>query len=536
MRSPFAKADLFSQGEGGEGSVLLSQFLQFIMKRTTQHLRSALALLHDVHTLSKRYGDETKLAALPGGNPSTPAKDGGDANKEAGGSIKRKARRRSLPPPISDKAKTAALQAVAMARIGSFKVRKHMDRDRPRAPSTSLDALNLKSPKVPGARSKMSLLRPILQQAALLLRASQAERVAYVFTVEIVHVLRKIQPRDLIAAKWGPELKCILHESDLRIRWICSLLVSEINPSLRVELLRRLITIASECHKRKNYNAVFEFTVALSSPCVKLLKASWRHIAEKYKVKLQDLCALFWDKDMRRDYSVYRSLIANGGACVPVLSILSKDLSITANLPICHPKSAADAVLVNVRRILRLNEIVLNFSMHVNSAISAFDSELSTPAQSTARKREETSAKASRGRKARGVSDAARGRDQEPAGSHLSAPARSAQSAATSIASSAPEQTATRPVSARFSRADEKEIGLMFCACVLEENKELLGLSRKSAIGNERRQQTAEEEKKFVSRYRCPNLPTMEALYAEAKARDLHDNEMLLASLESLGF
>ena len=522
IRSPFAKADLFAKGKGAVGSLLLSQFLQFIMKRTTQHLRSALALLHDVHTLSKRFDDEAKLRALP---RKISVGDGvrlAEATVVADGRRKLQGRRRSLPPPISDQAKTAALQAVAMARIGSFKVRKNIERDRPRAPSTSLDALNLKSPKQRRGRSKLSLLKPVLQQSASLLRRSKSERVAYVFTVEMVHVLDNIQPRELIATKWGTQLKGILHQSDLRIRWICSLLVSEVNPSLRVELLRRLISIAEECHERKNFNAVFEFTVALSSPCVQLLKASWRHIPEKYKAKLQALCALFWNDEMRRDYSAYRSLLANEAACVPVLSILSKDLSITSNLPVCHPKSSKDSALINVRRILRLNEIVLNFSMHISSAYSALESE---ELKETMRK------DIPRETEPRTVRDVVR-KEPNKSATHLSAPARMTQSAAGMTTSSSGENGSPSPPATRFYRADENEIGCMFRACVLEGGAQNSGID--SEVGDEGTEPKAQLQ--LIKRYACPSLPTMEELYAEAKARDLHDNEMLLASLESLGF
>ena len=87
------------------------------MKRTTQHLRSALALLHDVHTLSKRFDDEAKLEALPREISAGGEARLAEATVVADGRRKLKGRRRSLPPPISDQAKTAALQAAGRSRV-----------------------------------------------------------------------------------------------------------------------------------------------------------------------------------------------------------------------------------------------------------------------------------------------------------------------------------------------------------------------------------------------------------------------------------
>ncbi|EDV22497.1 uncharacterized protein TRIADDRAFT_59148 [Trichoplax adhaerens] len=162
----------------------------------------------------------------------------------------------------------------------------------------------------------------------------QSEVLAHEITLRDLELLSSICPSEYIADIFKlnkedyfavPNLRKFTEIANQEMFWVVTEVLSEVNVTKRMKVIKRFIKIARFCREYKNFNTLFAVLSGLSHGSVSRLKNTWDRLPSKYLKIFEDMKGLM---DPSRNMSKYRNLVSSVYCpIIPFFPVVLKDLS-----------------------------------------------------------------------------------------------------------------------------------------------------------------------------------------------------------------
>ncbi|OBT95120.1 mitotic regulator [Pseudogymnoascus verrucosus] len=219
--------------------------------------------------------------------------------------------------------------------------------------------------------------------------------VAEQFTLIEKEALGEIHFRELLEMKWSheaasacqswPKFLQILQQmeeddtvshgieicgarSSIMTQWAISQIILTQDINERARTIAKLIEIAVHCRQLGNYATLFQLTVAVSNPVIAELHETWKHVPAAEVQSLREFEELIQPANNFRRLRDEMESVLGKRACLPLVVIYAKDLTVLKDMPSYIASTPTDPPLINVSKCRAQATVVQLFSRYLESS------------------------------------------------------------------------------------------------------------------------------------------------------------------------
>ncbi|KFY40175.1 hypothetical protein V495_05579 [Pseudogymnoascus sp. VKM F-4514 (FW-929)] len=219
--------------------------------------------------------------------------------------------------------------------------------------------------------------------------------VAEQFTLIEKEALGEIHFRELLEMKWSheaasacqswPKFLQILQQmeeddtvshgieicgarSSIMTQWAISQVILTQDINERARTIAKLIEIARHCRQMGNYATLFQLTVAVSNPVIVELHETWKHVPAAEVQSLREFEELIQPANNFRRLRDEMESVLGKRACIPLVVIYAKDLTVLKDMPSYIASTPTDPPLINVSKCRAQATVVQLFSRYLESS------------------------------------------------------------------------------------------------------------------------------------------------------------------------
>lgn len=219
--------------------------------------------------------------------------------------------------------------------------------------------------------------------------------VAEQFTLIEKEALGEIHFRELLEMKWSheaasacqswPKFLQILQQmeeddtvshgieicgarSSIMTQWAISQIILTQDINERARTIAKLIEIAKHCRQLGNYATLFQLTVAVSNPVIVELHETWKHVPATEVQSLREFEELIQPANNFRRLRDEMESVLGKRACIPLVVIYAKDLTVLKDMPSYIASTPTDPPLINVSKCRAQATVVQLFSRYLESS------------------------------------------------------------------------------------------------------------------------------------------------------------------------
>ncbi|KYQ92815.1 Ras guanine nucleotide exchange factor [Tieghemostelium lacteum] len=123
----------------------------------------------------------------------------------------------------------------------------------------------------------------------------------------------------------SPNVMKLITNSNRIANWVATEIVTTPHPKKRVEVLKRMISIAEYCKKFNNYNSLMEIISGLNNSSVSRLKETWKNLPSSYFKSLNQMQNFL---NTNENWKFYRQALKSRQIpCLPYLGLFLQDIN-----------------------------------------------------------------------------------------------------------------------------------------------------------------------------------------------------------------
>ncbi|KFY95871.1 hypothetical protein V498_03066 [Pseudogymnoascus sp. VKM F-4517 (FW-2822)] len=156
--------------------------------------------------------------------------------------------------------------------------------------------------------------------------------------------------------------------SNIMTQWAISQVILTQDINERARTIAKLIEIATHCRKMGNYATLFQLTVAVSNPVIAELHETWKHVPVAEVQSLREFEELIQPANNFRRLRDEMESVLGKRACIPLVVIYAKDLTVLKDMPSYIASTPTDPPLINVSKCRAQATVVQLFSRYLESS------------------------------------------------------------------------------------------------------------------------------------------------------------------------
>ncbi|KFZ10830.1 hypothetical protein V502_07898 [Pseudogymnoascus sp. VKM F-4520 (FW-2644)] len=156
--------------------------------------------------------------------------------------------------------------------------------------------------------------------------------------------------------------------SSIMTQWAISQIILTQDINERARTIAKLIEIATHCRQMGNYATLFQLTVAVSNPVIVELHETWRHVPAAEVQSLREFEELIQPANNFRRLRDEMESVLGKRACIPLVVIYAKDLTVLKDMPSYIASTPTDPPLINVSKCRAQATVVQLFSRYLESS------------------------------------------------------------------------------------------------------------------------------------------------------------------------
>ncbi|KFY39056.1 hypothetical protein V494_04126 [Pseudogymnoascus sp. VKM F-4513 (FW-928)] len=156
--------------------------------------------------------------------------------------------------------------------------------------------------------------------------------------------------------------------SSIMTQWAISQIILTQDINERARTIAKLIEIAVHCREMGNYATLFQLTVAVSNPVIVELHETWKHVPAAEVQSLREFEALIQPANNFRRLRDEMESVLGKRACIPLVVIYAKDLTVLKDMPSYIASTPTDPPLINVSKCRAQATVVQLFSRYLESS------------------------------------------------------------------------------------------------------------------------------------------------------------------------